>query len=78
MIEKLEQLLNDGEVSFTYEKVDGTKRDARGSCNVYILEAHDAIPYGTGVEKTGVITYFDLDKNAWRSFRKDSLISIKD
>ena len=27
--------------------------------------------------KTGVIAYFDLDKSAWRSYQKKSLVSVE-
>ena len=34
-------------------------------------------PKGNGVEKSGVVIYWDLDKKGWRSLQNESLISIE-
>ena len=36
----------------------------------------NAIPTGEGDIKIGIVTYFDLDKSAWRSFREELLVSL--
>lgn len=76
MDETIKQLLNTGVVKFIYRKIDGTERQAIGTRNINIIEQYDATPNGNGVEKTGVVSYYDLDALGWRSFREDSIIFI--
>ena len=72
-------LLNKGIVKFTYRKVDGSIRKAVGSRNL------DAIRVAFGVRvptpKTGntnPTAYYDLEKEAWRSFKAENVLSIND
>lgn len=67
---------NDESVTITFTKTDGTKREMR------CTQAHDLIP-GDKVPKgttralsDEVARVFDLDKQEWRSFRWDSIISV--
>ena len=53
------------EVSFTYEKKDGTTREARG---MFTVEAIDSIK-GTKEFTPESTSYYDLDKKAWRGFQ---------
>lgn len=79
IVEELKEKLKSGEkVGFTYTKRNGETRHAYGTKNLDVVKDIDenAVPSGTGTPKDGVISYFDLDKNAWRSFREDSLVSI--
>lgn len=79
LVEELKEKLKSGEkVRFTYTKKNGDTRHAYGTKNLDVVKDIDEnmIPTGTGITKDGVISYFDLDKNAWRSFREDSLVSI--
>jgi len=76
MIE-LREVLQDGIVNVTFTKVDGTKRDMRCTLN------ESLIPQSTSTEPKAerkvndtVQRVFDLDKNEWRSFRKDSVIEF--
>ncbi len=76
MIE-LREVLHDGIVNVTFTKVDGTKRDMRCTLN------ESLIPQSTSTEPKAerkvndtVQRVFDLDKNEWRSFRKDSVIEF--
>lgn len=81
MIEELNMKLSKGPVKFTYTKKDGETRHAYGTKSPsYIANnfGEDKLPSGTGVTKTGVTPYFDLDKQAWRSLRDESLVSIDD
>lgn len=81
MIEELNMKLSKGPVKFTYTKKDGETRHAYGTKSPsYIVNnfGEDKLPSGTGVTKTGVTPYFDLDKQAWRSLRDESLVSIDD
>lgn len=81
MIEELNFKLSKGPVKFTYTKKDGETRHAYGTKSPsYIANnfGEDKLPTGNGATKTGVIAYFDLDKQAWRSLRYASLVSIDD
>ena len=80
MIELVEQLKselqNKKEVKFKFTKIDGTERIALGTKHKDVIESFNATPSGNGVEKTGVITYFDLEKKSWRSFKEENLKEI--
>lgn len=61
-------------VHFTFRKVDGTIREAVGTLVESLLPALK----GTGRKASqNVQVYFDLDRKAFRSFKKDSLISFE-
>lgn len=78
--EKLNRLLRTEDVvNFTYTKKNGETRHARGTKKQSAITAvdEDALPKGTGTPKTGIITYFDLDKKAWRALQETSLVSIE-
>ena len=77
---KLMDALGRGEVLFVYEKQDGTLREARGTLCHGISEAFDNYKYKTDVtdndRDTGTnITYWDLDREAFRSF---SVLKLKE
>ena len=80
MIELVEQLKselqNKKEVKFKFTKIDGTERIALGTKHKDVIESFNATPSGNGSEKTGVITYFDLEKKSWRSFKEENLKEI--
>lgn len=64
-VTKFKNLLNEGELSFSFEKVNGELREARGTTNTNKIPA---INLSQGGETPGEkIPYFDLDKGAWRS-----------
>jgi len=76
--EKLRQLLREGEVRFTFLKADGSTRQARGTLK---MEDIPLAAHPTGESKRqvsdSVQVFYDLDKNSWRSCRKDSIINIE-
>ena len=61
-------LCTEAVVKFSYKKVDGTIRQALGS--------NETVPAVKGGKPTnyGVLTYFDLEAQAWRSARIENLI----
>ena len=73
-LEKLVERMRHEVVAFTYEKKDGTMREARGT-----LDARLCPPtHGRQVPKREHLqTYYDVDKQQYRSFVKDNLKSIK-
>ena len=79
MITELKEKLDNGIVEFTYTKKTGEARNAHGTrCfgEKSIVGENFVKVKGTGTEKTGALSYWDLDKEAWRSLTNDSLMSI--
>ena len=76
--QEIKDILSKGEVKFSYEKKDGTIREAFGTRNISALALYDAIPTGSKVENNDVIPYFDLDAMAWRSFKVENFMGIFD
>ncbi len=77
-IEELKEFLHLGEVSFIFEKKDGTKREALGTLkNDLIPEDMKPVENHLNPKATNP-KYFDLEKNGWRSLSYDaSTIDIK-
>lgn len=79
----LREKLQHGEVYFVFKKVDGSRRAAVGTTNP------DLIPLDLlGSQKTpeqsleeqkaqGIVRYFDIEKQSWRSCRVDSILEIE-
>ena len=73
--ERLRKWMQTGIVTFSYFKTDGTIREARGTLSPSLIP-DDKKPKGSiGSTPTySSFPYFDLDRNAWRSFRLDNFI----
>lgn len=87
MEESIKTLLDNGIVSFTFQKVDGETRLALGTRMVLFSDdnfresmgfTEKDLPKKIKKETPGVIPYWDIEKRAWRSVREDSIISIDD
>lgn len=79
LLQKLNHVLKiENVVNFSYKKKNGELRNARGTKKLDRIKSIDenAIPTGEGDIKIGIVTYFDLDKSAWRSFREELLVSL--
>lgn len=73
--QQLIESLRRGVCNITFIKKDGEHRAMRATKNISLLP-EDAIPKNTIVETDdSPIRVYDLDKNGWRSFKYDSLIS---
>lgn len=76
-LEILENGLKNGVVNFSFEKKDGSWRNAWGTRNTEIIETVDGVlPKGTGGEKTNTIAYWDLESCGWRALRQENLIDV--
>lgn len=80
-VETLKHQLQEGIVSFKYEKKDGTIREAKGTTKMDIVEEYvRESPKQTTTKERKVnenqVRYFDIDKEQWRSFCKDKFIDI--
>ena len=78
---ELLEALGRGEVRFVYEKQDGTLREARGTLCHGISEAFDNYVYKTDLTEKDydtqlTFTYWDLDREAFRSFAAMQLEKI--
>ena len=75
LVNQLRDLLKNNIVCFTYKKIDGTMRVARGTRNLSIASA---LGYSVPTPKNGEqpYSYYDLDCEGWRSYRPENLISI--
>ena len=72
-------LLGEGIAHFWYRKSDGSLRSAYGTLVTEIIGRHNAIPEGERRRErafTGAVSYFDLEKDAWRSSRADAVQEI--
>ena len=74
--------LGTGRVWFDYKKLDGTVCEACGTLCKGISKAFDAYVCKTSHEKadqwpTEVFTYWDLDKEAFRTWKASRLVKIK-
>lgn len=74
-VNDLREKLQNGIVSFTYKKKDGSIREANGTTRMDCIPEENH-PKGTGEHSSDVVTYFDTDKNEWRSFREENFIHI--
>lgn len=72
--ETLIKNLTEGKVAFSYRKLDGTLRAANGTLDVNLIPA-DKRPATINTNATAPsISYFDLDRNEWRAFRRGALV----
>ena len=73
--------LGSGRVWFVYLKEDGTVREACGTLCKGVSKQFDAYECKTSKKAdqwpTEVFTYWDLDKEAFRTFKASRLIKIK-
>lgn len=74
-LEKIERGLKNGIVTFRFRKLDGSIRLAIGTLQKDIL-ATKPIRKSDGSSSPMVQVFWDLEKNAWRSFQKGTEIDI--
>ena len=80
---KLLSALGQGEVRFVYQKQDGTLREARGTLCHGISKAFDDYEYKENSLMAEcplgqTFQYWDLDREAFRSFSAEKVIEIKE
>ena len=63
--EQLKELLNKGEVTFSFEKKDGSIRRARGTRKSTLIP-FEHLPKGEG-SNSSAVAFYDLEKSEWRS-----------
>ena len=74
-LEEFKEMLHNGIVDFEFTKKDGTIRSAKGTLLENYLPAPKADSDSTPRKKNdNVVVYFDVEKNAFRSFVKESFL----
>jgi hypothetical protein len=75
MIELLQYKLMNGSAHFLYRKKDGSIREAYGTLLEKVVR-NNINGYGEPRKYYGCQAYFDIEEQAWRSFRYENLITI--
>ena len=75
--EFVQTLRENFETKFKFQKKDGTERKARGTLNFDVIPK-ESTPKGTQTweDPDDIVKYWDLDKEAWRSFRWEQFIDL--
>ena len=71
-INDFKKALHEGIVNFTYIKKDGSTREAKGTLQEKFITV-TSTGTNTRPKPDNIVAYWDLDKNAWRSFITDNL-----
>jgi len=74
-IEALQFRLMNGTAHFLYRKADGTIREAFGTLLEKICE-NNINGWGIPKKHFNCQAYFDIEEQAWRSFKYENLIAI--
>lgn len=69
-------MLNSGIVNVKFTKTDGSERDMKCTLMEAMVKPHERKTDREKKENDNIISVWDVDKEAWRSFRYDSIISI--
>lgn len=79
IVSLLRSRLASGSVQFTFRKIDGTMRPATGTTVLELIPA-DHRPKGIIIKPRNedIVTYYDLERMAWRSCRSAEVVSIDD
>ena len=75
--EFVQTLRENFETKFKFIKKDGTERESRGTLNFDMIPK-ESTPKGTQTweDPDDIVKYWDLDKEAWRSFRWEQFIEL--
>ena len=75
------KVLGEGIVEFSFKKDDGSARKARGTLCKGISEVFDDYEYKTDRQEAtdikDMFTYFDLDRQAFRTFKASRVLDIR-
>ena len=77
--ENFRDKLRTGVWRFSFFKLDGSIREARGTLSPLLIPADKLPSSGASLDKeksASSFPYFDLDKQEWRSFRLDNFIGF--
>lgn len=77
---KLRTLLKEGKTNFVFIKKDGSRRAAIGTLNLDLVpDADKQFKHEEGAreERQDQVTYYDLEKMAWRCCKTENILSIE-
>jgi hypothetical protein len=74
--ENINALLKEAVISVKFKKVDGTERLMRCTLLADRIVAHEKTTDREKKINEDVISVWDVEKDAWRSFRYDSVIAV--
>jgi len=69
-------MLSKGVVNIKFTKTDGSERDMKCTLMEEIIKPHEKKTDREKKQNENVISVWDVDKEGWRSFRFDSIISV--
>ena len=69
-------MLNSGIVNVKFTKTDGTERDMKCTLCESLIKPHEKKTEREKKINENIISVWDIEKEGWRSFRMDSIISI--
>lgn len=72
----LHSLLAHNIVSFTYQKVNGEIRHAKGTRSIHAAENYTSQYISRPMGEEQPNSYYDVEKMGWRSYKPENLISI--
>ena len=77
-LDKLITEMKERVVSFAFQKADGTTRHASGTLMPDAIESFVGPSTGSSSKTPNpdVVVYFDVDAQAFRSFRKDRFLGV--
>lgn len=76
LVRTLKGKLRERSVRFAFLKKDGTVREAKGTRNMNLIP-NEHIPKGKDKIVLGTIPFWDLEAEAWKSCREDSLLWVE-
>lgn len=75
----LREKLQQGETHFVFKKKDGSRREAVGTLSFDIIPVEDTQfkSEEQREERPDQVTYYDLEKMAWRCCKTENILSIE-
>lgn len=75
----LREKLQQGKTNFVFKKKDGSRRQAVGTLNFDIIPTEDTQfkSEEQREERQDQVTYYDLEKMAWRCCKTDNILDIE-
>jgi hypothetical protein len=69
-------MLQSGIVNVKFTKTDGSERDMKCTLMEHIVRPHEKKTDREKKINDNILSVWDVEKDSWRSFRYDSIISI--
>ena len=74
--ESIRKLAQDGVITVTFTKVDGSERVMKCTLNKMHLPEQQDLEEASTKDNPKVLAVWDVEKSAWRSFRIDSVKEV--